>query len=66
MLILSPQAIIIGGGISKQEDKLLDPIREKVKNLVPENIYKATKITNTDLGNKSGCYGVYQLFTEKF
>lgn len=66
MLIHSPQAIIIGGGISKQGDKLLDPIREKVKNLVPENIFEATKIRNTALGNKSGCYGVYHLFTEKF
>lgn len=66
MLIVSPQAIIIGGGISKQEDKLLDPIREKVKKLVPANIYNATKIINTDLGNKSGCYGVYHTFTQKF
>lgn len=66
MLIVSPEAVIIGGGISKQKDKLLDPIRVMVKDLVPENIYKATKIINTDLGNKSGCYGVYHLFTEKF
>lgn len=61
MLIVSPQAIIIGGGISKQKDKLLDPIRQKVKKLVPENIYNNTKIINTQLGNKSGCYGVYHL-----
>ncbi|MGO3017604.1 MAG: ROK family protein [Anaerococcus sp.] len=64
MLIISPEAIIIGGGISKQGDKLLNPIRNKVKKLVPENIFESTKILNTDLGNNSGCYGVYYLFTE--
>lgn len=64
MLIISPDAIIIGGGISKQGDKLLNPIRNKVKKLVPENIFNSTKIINTNLGNKSGCYGVYYLFTE--
>ncbi|MDD7305058.1 MAG: ROK family protein [Peptoniphilaceae bacterium] len=66
MLIISPEAIIIGGGISKQKDKLLDPLRLKTKELVPANIYKATAIINTELANKSGCYGVYHLFTEKF
>lgn len=65
MLIISPQAIIIGGGISKQGDKLLDPVREKLKEILPENIYQSTKILNTDLGNKSGCFGAYYLFTEK-
>lgn len=66
MLIVSPQAIIIGGGISKQKEKLLNPIREKVKDLVPENVYKATKIINTELDNRSGCFGVYYLFKEKY
>lgn len=65
-LIVSPEAIIIGGGISKQKEKLLDPIREKLKEILPENIYKATKIVNTDLGNKSGCFGVYYLFTQTY
>lgn len=65
MLIISPEAIIIGGGISNQGDKLLDPIRNKVKKIVPENIFASTKIINTNLGNKSGCYGVYYLFTER-
>ena len=65
MLIVSPSIILIGGGISEQKDKFLDPIRQKVKNLLPENVYNSTTITNTNLGNKSGLYGAYQLYLDK-
>ncbi|MDO4662218.1 MAG: ROK family protein [Tissierellia bacterium] len=66
MLILSPKAILIGGGISNQKDKLLNPIREKTKKLVPQNIYDSTKILNTKLGNKSGCFGAYSIFEKAY
>lgn len=65
ILIVSPSIILIGGGISEQKDKFLDPIRQKVKNLLPENVYNSTTITNTNLGNKSGLYGAYQLYLDK-
>lgn len=65
MLIVSPSIILIGGGISEQKDKFLDPIRQKVKNLLPENVYNSTTITNTSLGNKSGLYGAYYLYLDK-
>ena len=66
MLILSPKVILIGGGISEQREKFINPIRKKVKNLVPENVFKSTTITNTLLGNKSGLYGAYHLFKTKY
>lgn len=65
MLIVSPSIILIGGGISEQKDKFLDPIRQKVKNFLPENVCNSTTITNTNLGNKSGLYGAYQLYLDK-
>ena len=65
MLIVSPSIILIGGGISEQKDKFIDPIRQKVKRLVPENVYNSTTITNTSLGNKSGLYGAYKLYLDK-
>lgn len=65
MLIVSPEVILIGGGISEQEEKFVDPIRRKIQKLVPENVFKASKITNTSLGNKSGLYGAYHLFTKR-
>lgn len=65
MLIVSPSIILIGGGISEQKDKFLDPIRQKVKNFLPENVCNSTTIINTNLGNKSGLYGAYQLYLDK-
>lgn len=66
MLIVSPEAILIGGGISEQEEKFIDPIRQKIKGLVPDEVYKSTTITNTSLGNKSGLYGAYHIFKETY
>lgn len=65
ILIVSPSIILIGGGISEQKDKFLDPIRQKVKNFLPENVCNSTTITNTNLGNKSGLYGAYKLYLDK-
>lgn len=62
MLIVNPEVIIIGGGISEQKEKFLDPIIEKIRALVPENIFASTEIKATALGNKSGLYGAYSLF----
>ncbi|MDO5047546.1 MAG: ROK family protein [Anaerococcus sp.] len=66
MLIANPEAILIGGGISQQEDLFIKPLREKIKSYVPENIYKSTHIRSTNLGNKSGLYGAYHLFLDRF
>ena len=62
MLIANPEVIIIGGGISEQKEKFLDPIIEKIREYVPENIFASTEIKTTSLGNKSGLYGAYSLF----
>lgn len=62
MLIVNPELILIGGGISEQKDKLLGPIIAKIRAYVPENIFSSTKIKATELGNKSGLYGAYALY----
>lgn len=62
MLIVNPELILIGGGVSEQKEKFLDPIRDKVKSYIPDNIYESTSIRSTDLGNKSGLYGAYTLY----
>ena len=64
MLIANPEVILIGGGISEQKEKFIDPIIEKIKNYVPANIFESTKIKATKLGNKSGLYGAYALYKE--
>ena len=62
MLIVNPELILIGGGISEQKDKFLDPIIAKIRSYVPENIFSSTEIKATELGNKSGLYGAYALY----
>ena len=62
MRIVNPELILIGGGVSEQKEKFLDPIRDKVKSYIPDNIYESTSIRSTDLGNKSGLYGAYTLY----
>ena len=64
MLIANPEVILIGGGISEQKEKLIDPIIEKIKTYVPENIFESTDIKATKLGNKSGLYGAYAIYKQ--
>lgn len=66
ILIANPSTILIGGGISNQKEKLIKPIKEKVKDRIPINLYKATEITNTKLGNNAGLHGVYNIFCQKY
>lgn len=64
MLIVNPEMILIGGGISEQKEKFLDPIIAKIKGYVPENIFSSTEIKATELGNKSGLYGAYAIYKQ--
>ena len=64
MLIANPELILIGGGISEQKEKFIDPIIEKIRTYVPENIFESTKIKSTELGNKSGLYGAYAIYKQ--
>ena len=53
---LQPEVVSIGGGIAKQGEKLLAPLREKVKNEVYKGI-KIPKIVTCTLGYKAGLIG---------
>lgn len=64
MLIVNPEMILIGGGISEQKEKFLNPIIAKIKGYVPENIFSSTEIKATELGNKSGLYGAYAIYKQ--
>lgn len=53
-----PQALMIGGGISVQEELLIDPVRAKVaKMLSPMGDIKKTPIIRATLGNDAGILG---------
>lgn len=57
--IFDPPAIIIGGGVMEQE-KLIDMVSTKVKELVMDN-YLDVLIMKASLGNRAGMYGAASL-----
>jgi glucokinase len=60
--IFQPEAIVIGGGLSKEGDYLLEPLREYVKknSYEPDEI-EGTKILAAKLGNDAGIIGAAML-----
>lgn len=55
--LLNPEAVLIGGGISQQEELLIVPIRESVKRRAMKNFSKEIVIKSTQLGNQAGMIG---------
>lgn len=56
--IFQPQAIVIGGGVSRQGDKLLNPIKEHVyKYCYGSGLVDVAKISIAQLGNDAGIVG---------
>lgn len=65
VLILDPQAILLGGAVSKQGETLLDPIEAILKRELPKEIYKNLILKPTSLENKAACYGAVYLAVNK-
>lgn len=60
--IFQPEVLLIGGGISKEGDTLLDPIREMAKeHSYSKDESKQTKIMRAVLGNDAGIIGAAML-----
>ncbi|MGY3724882.1 glucokinase [Granulicatella balaenopterae] len=58
--IFNPEAIIIGGGVSQQEELFISPLREKILELTMPCFKKNLIITKASLGNNAGlCGAVY-------
>lgn len=56
--IFSPEILIVGGGICKEGDYLLNPIREKLKGRVfGGGLFPERKIVVAELGNDAGLIG---------
>jgi len=55
--VLNPQSFIIGGGVSKAGDILLDSIRETFAQLTPDPLQQGVTIVPAMLGNDAGMIG---------
>jgi len=55
---LRPQVIILGGGISQRQEKLIEPLKHKLKDLVFAVEYLGLpNVVTADLGNDAGIVG---------
>ncbi len=61
--VFKPQVILLGGGVSKQEDNLIIPLIEKVKENAFGGDFK-TQIKTAKLGNDAGLIGAAMLCAE--
>ncbi|MFP7493639.1 ROK family glucokinase [Terribacillus saccharophilus] len=60
-ILTNPSRIIIGGGVSKAGDKLMDPIRKAFKQTALARTTYECEIVPAQLGNDAGVYGAAYL-----
>lgn len=62
--IFDPEMVIIGGGVSAQDDLLIKPLREKVLNMVEPDFAADLEIRAASLGNGAGMAGAVKYFMD--
>ena len=55
--IFNPQVILIGGGVSAQDELVIRPIRSKVSGLIMQDFADGLEIKRAELGNDAGMVG---------
>ncbi len=62
--IFNPQAVIIGGGVSRQKELLIDPLREMILREAMPRFAENLQVLQAHLGNDAGMIGAAGLFAE--
>ena len=62
--VFDPETVIIGGGVSAQEDLLIKPLREKILDLVQPDFADGLEIKAAELGNNAGMAGAVKYFID--
>jgi len=60
-LVVNPNRFVIGGGVSRAGDLLLDPVREEFRKLAQERAQEGVDIVAAALGNDAGMIGAAAL-----
>lgn len=64
--VFDPQLVLIGGGVSAQEQLLIEPLREKVLSMVMPDYARDLEFRPAALGNNAGMIGaVYYLLSRE-
>ena len=62
--VFDPETVIIGGGVSAQEDLLVKPLREKILGMVQPDFADGLEIKAAALGNDAGMAGAVKYFID--
>ena len=63
--IFNPEAVLIGGGVSAQEELLIAPLRERVLCGVMPRFAEGLRVLRATLGNDAGMLGALRFFEQK-
>ena len=63
--IFNPEAVLIGGGVSAQEELLIAPLRERVLSGVMPRFAEGLRVLRATLGNDAGMLGALRFFEQK-
>jgi len=63
--IFNPEMVIVGGGVSTQEDLLIRPLRERVLKGVMPRFAEGLRVERAVLGNDAGMIGAARFFMER-
>lgn len=63
--IFNPEMVLIGGGVSEQEELLIQPLRKHVLKGVMPCFAKGLSVESASLGNKAGMIGAVKFFLDK-
>lgn len=62
--IFNPQMVLIGGGVSAQEELLIRPLRERILKLVMPRFGEGLQVEAATLGNDAGLIGAAKYFMD--
>ena len=62
--VFDPSAVIIGGGVSVQDELLIKPLREKILGMVQPDFADGLVIKAASLGNSAGMAGAVKYFID--
>ena len=64
--IFNPEMVLIGGGISRENEHFIRPLREKILNGAMEQFAKDLEVEAAALGNNAGLLGACAYFRQNF
>jgi glucokinase len=62
--LLNPDAVVIGGGVAKAGDLVMEPIRRTIRDRVSPLFHEQLKVVVAELGNDAGIIGCGELALE--